>query len=93
MIVSFACRETEKVFSGRFSKKLPHDIQARARSKLMELDTAASPEDLRFPPGNHLEQLSGDMDDRMSIRVNQQWRIVFRWEDGNSHDIKIEDYH
>lgn len=93
MISSFACNETEKLFHGKFSAKLPHDIQRIAQRKLMQLHAATTLDFLRVPPGNRLEQLSGNRDGQWSIRINDQWRICFRWEGGNVHDCEIVDYH
>ncbi|MGF1531073.1 MAG: type II toxin-antitoxin system RelE/ParE family toxin [Puniceicoccaceae bacterium] len=93
MITSFACRETEKIFEGLRSQKLPSDIQSRARRRLIQLDNAQNINDMRIPPSNHLEKLSGDMAGSWSIRVNQQWRLVFLWEEGNATEVRIIDYH
>lgn len=93
MIRSFGSRETEKVFGRRFSRRLPNDIQRRARIKLEILDAAEWLEDLRIPPSNHLERLSGDREGQYSIRINQQWRICFEWLDGEAYDVEIVDYH
>lgn len=94
MIISFACKETELIFSGDVSKKLPGDIQRTALRKLLIIEAAISIEDLRVPPGNRLEKLVGDRDDQYSIRINAQWRICFNWTDeGNAQDIEIVDYH
>lgn len=93
MIRSFAERETEKIFSRRFSRGLPPDIQRRARIKLEVLDAAERLEDLRIPPSNHLEQLSGDRRGQHSIRINNQWRICFLWQDGHAFDVEVVDYH
>jgi proteic killer suppression protein len=93
MIESFGDRETEKVWNGEFSKKLPQDIQQRARRKLNMLNSSSKPEDLRIPPNNHLEHLSGNWESFYSIRINQQWRVCFRFEGGNATDVQIVDYH
>ena len=93
MIVSFACKESEKISEGRRSRHLPPDIQTRARRRLVQLDNAQAINDLRIPSSNRLEQLSGQMADQWSVRINQQWRLVFRWEDGNALDVQIIDYH
>ncbi|MRR58612.1 MAG: type II toxin-antitoxin system RelE/ParE family toxin [Deltaproteobacteria bacterium] len=93
MIKTFACKETERLFHGRFSGKLPQDVQRTAQRKLKQLNAAATLEFLRVPPGNRLEQLSGDRDGRWSIRINDQWRICFRWLDGAAADVEIVDYH
>ena len=93
MITSFACKETEKLFHGRFSAKLPQDAQRTAQRKLKQLHGAASLDFLRVPPGNRLEPLTGNRAGQWSIRINDQWRICFRWQDGNAHDCEIADYH
>ena len=93
MIKSFACKETEKIFSGRFSKKLPRAIQRIAGRKLVMLHHAATLDDLRIPPANRLEKLSGNRQGQYSIRINQQWRICFRWLDDGIHKVEITDYH
>lgn len=93
MIKSFADKEIEKVFERQFSKKLPQDIQQRAYRKLLMLDAAVSVEDLRIPPGNRLEALSGPREGQYSIRINQQWRICFTWQGGDAHQVEIADYH
>jgi proteic killer suppression protein len=93
MITSFACRETELVFSGRFSRGLPHDISRVAERKLRLINRAISLNDLRIPPANHLEALKGDRAGQHSIRINDQWRICFTWKDGNATDVEIVDYH
>ncbi|ETW93754.1 MAG: plasmid maintenance system killer protein [Candidatus Entotheonella factor] len=93
MINSFQDRETERIFRRQFSRKLPQDIQRTARRKLEVLDAAGSLEDLRIPPANHLEKLSGDREGQYSIRINDQWRICFNWSEGNAYDVEIVDYH
>jgi proteic killer suppression protein len=93
MIKSFAGKETEKLFRGTFSSKLPHDLQRVAQRKLKQLHGAATLEFLRVPPGNRLEQLSGNREGQWSIRINEQWRICFRWEAGNAFEVEITDYH
>lgn len=93
MIQSFACKETAKIFSERYSKKLPRDIQRRTLNKLRLISTVTQLETLRIPPSNHLEALSGNRKGQHSIRINQQWRICFRWQDGHAHDVEITDYH
>lgn len=93
MIKSFKCKETEKIWNEEFSKKLPHDIQKRALKKLMMLNVATVLEDLRIPPNNRLEALTGDRQGQYSIRINDQYRICFRWLDNHSFDVEIVDYH
>lgn len=93
MIKSFADRETEQIFRLELSRKLPGSIQAIARRKLVMLDVSDSLFDLRFPPGNQLEKLSGNREGQYSIRINDQWRICFIWKDDNAHHVAIVDYH
>ncbi len=93
MIRSFRDRETEKVWNGERSRRLPGDIQDAALRKLRVLNRVAKLDDLRVPPGNRLEALSGDRKAQHSIRINQQWRICFRWSDGGCDDVEICDYH
>jgi proteic killer suppression protein len=93
MIKSFADRETERVFQREFSRRLPQAIQHRARIKLEVLDAAEALEDLRIPPSNRLEALSGDRRGQHSIRINEQWRICFVWREGNANEVEIVDYH
>jgi proteic killer suppression protein len=92
MIESFACAETERIFSGVMSRRLPADIQRTARRKLLQLHAATQLRDLWVPPGNQLEALKGDRSGQHSIRVNKQWRICFRWEAG-AYEVEIVDYH
>jgi proteic killer suppression protein len=93
MIVSFACKETDKLFRERTSRKVPPDIQRVSLRKLLQLHAAVDLNFLRVPPGNRLESLSGDRSGQHSIRINEQWRICFTWHDGNAHDVEIVDYH
>ena len=93
MIKTFKCKETEKIFNGKFSKKLPHDIQGRALIKLHSLDIAEDIKDLLIPPSNKLEQLSGDRKGQYSIRINDQYRVCFSWVDNNAYNVEIVDYH
>ena len=93
MINSFSCKETEKICNGTPSRKFPRDMQDRALRKLRQLDAALKLEDLRNPPGNQLEALKGDRSGQMSIRINRQWRICFKWKNGEAHDVNIVDYH
>ena len=93
MIKTFKCKETEKIFNGKFSKKLPHDIQRRALIKLHGLDVAEDIKDLLVPPSNNLELLTGDRKGQHSIRINDQFRICFRWVENNAYDVEITDYH
>lgn len=93
VIGSFASKETEKIFKREFSRKLPQDIQRNALRKLLMLHAAKDLQDLRVPPSNHLEALSGDRKGQYSIRINKQWRICFRWVNGNAEDVEIVDDH
>ena len=93
MIKDFDCRETEGIWRGKRSRRLPGNIQAVARRKLRMLNNARMLDDLRVPPGNRLEALKGDHLGWHSIRMNQQWRICFRWEDGDAFGVQIIDYH
>lgn len=93
MIQSFRDKETERVFSRERSRKLGLDVQRGALRKLAMLDAAQSLQDLRVPPGNRLEKLTGDREGQHSIRINDQWRICFRWKDGNAYEVEITDYH
>jgi proteic killer suppression protein len=93
MIRSFRCKETERIWQGEGSRKFPADIQDRALRKLRQLDAAHTVEDLRNPPGNRLEALKGARAGQMSIRINDQWRICFRWSAGDAEDVEIVDYH
>ena len=92
MIESFACAETERIFHGQVSRQLPADIQRTARRKLLQLESATQLPDLAVPPGNRPEALKGGRAGQHSIRVNDQWRICFRWEAG-AHQVEIVDYH
>lgn len=93
VIVSFGDRDTEALFRRERPRRIDPRVHQAALRKLRYLDSAASLEDLRAPPGNRLEALKGDRAGRHSIRVNDQWRIVFTWRDGRAFDVKIEDYH
>lgn len=93
MIRNFADKEAEKVWKGTPSRRLPADIQAVARRKLRMLNSAATLDDLRIPPANRLEALRGDRKGQYSIRINDQWRVCFRWKGGDVHDVEIVDYH
>jgi proteic killer suppression protein len=93
VIVTFACAETERIFRGERSRRLPPDIQNTARRKLEYLHRARRLDDLRMPPGNRLEALKGERKGQHSIRVNDQWRICFEWRDGNAEQVEIVDYH
>ena len=93
MIRSFASVETELIWSGRRSRKLPTDIQAIALRKLRLLNQAQVLQDLRVPPGNRLEALRGNRAGQHSIRINDQWRICFVWQEGGPSNVEIVDYH
>jgi toxin HigB-1 len=93
MIQSIADRETELVWQGTWSKRLPPDVQRIGLRKLLYLNRARVISDLREPPGNRLEQLRGSRAGQWSIRINDQWRICFRWIDGDAHNVEIVDYH
>lgn len=93
MIRSFKDKETEKVFSRIFSRKLPQDIQQTAYRELRMINNSIDLEDLRLPPANRLEKLKGDRAGQYSIRINKQWRICFEWSDGDAYNVEIDDYH
>jgi len=93
MIRSFGDRDTEGLFWRRFSRRIPTQIQHVARRKLEILDAAETISDLRVPPANRLEKLTGDRVGQHSIRINDQWRICFAWRDGHAYDVEIVDYH
>lgn len=93
MIKSYRGKDAELVAAGYVAKRLPADIQRTARRKLRALDNADQLDDLRLPPGNKLESLKGDRDGQHSIRINDQWRICFRWHGGDAHDVELVDYH
>ena len=93
LIKTFACKETKKIWNGQRSSKLPGDIQNRALRKLRQLDAALTLEDLRNPPGNRLEALKDDLQGKYSIRIQQQWRICFTWDEGIATNVEIIDYH
>ena len=93
MIKSFKCKQTQQLFNGFFVKKLPKDIQRIALRKMKILDAATLLQTLTIPPGNRLEALGGNRSGQHSIRINDQWRICFLWEDDNVFDVEIVDYH
>jgi proteic killer suppression protein len=93
MILSFGDKDTEQIYSGIRVKKLPLEIQNVGRRKLRMLNNSQSINDLKIPPSNRLEKLSGRLNDYYSIRINDQWRIIFKWIEGQSEDVKIVDYH
>jgi len=93
VIQSFADPDTRTLFEREGSRRLPSDIQRIALRKLRHLDAAIALQDLRAPPGNRLELLKGDRAGQHSIRINDRWRICFRWQDGNAFDVEFVDYH
>ena len=93
MIKSFWDKEAEKIFNREFSGRLSKNVQRIIRKKLLILDAATDLRDLRVPPGNRLEALRGSRKGQHSIRVNDQWRICFRWTDGSGYEVEIADYH
>ena len=93
MIKSFHCRETHALFNRNKSKRLPSDIQRIALRRLIILDSAEALADLRIPPSNRLEKLRGERKGQYSIRINDRWRICFRWHQGDAYDVEIIDYH
>ena len=93
MIKSFGDRDRQRVFARERVGKFSLELQRLAQRKLVMLDAAGSLRDLRLPPGNRLEKLSGDRKGQHSIRINDQWRICFRWRDGDAYDVEIADYH
>ena len=93
MIISFGNSETENIWNGYRVKKLPKEIQEIGRRKLRMLNNSMNLIDLRVPPSNRLEKLSGKLKNIYSIRINDQWRIIFKWDVGNASEVKIIDYH
>ncbi|MEI6150338.1 MAG: type II toxin-antitoxin system RelE/ParE family toxin [bacterium] len=93
MIRSFRCQETEKVYRRETSRRLPKDIQRVAMRKLWMLDAATDLNALRVSPANRLEALHGKRRGQHSMRINQQWRVCFRWQDGDAYDVEVVDYH
>jgi toxin HigB-1 len=93
MIISFGSKETEKIWNGFLLKKPSKEIQEIGRRKLRMLNNSQDINDLRIPPSNRLEKLSGNLKEFYSIRINKQWRIIFIWENGNASEVEIIDYH
>ncbi len=93
MILSFGNDAAQSAWERRFRKGVPNDVMKVANRKLMQLHAALTLNDLRIPPGNRLEQLAGDRAGQHSIRVNDQWRLCFTWQDGNAFDVELVDYH
>lgn len=93
MIKTFNCKETQKLFHRIKSLKLPNDIQKIALRKLNIIHASADINDLRIPPSNHLKLMKGKYKGKHSIRINDQWRIMFKWQQGNAYEVEITDYH
>jgi proteic killer suppression protein len=93
MIVSFGSEQTEQIWNGERVKKLPLDIPNVGRRKLRMLNNSVDITDLRIPPSNRLERLGGNLNEFYSIRINKQWRIIFKWNIGNASEVEIVDYH
>lgn len=93
MIKSFGDRDTERLFAREPVRRFPADLRRAMLRKLVALDAAEALDELRVPPGNRLEKLRGDRQGQYSIRVNDQWRVCFRWESADAHDVEIVDYH
>jgi len=93
MIISFGSKETESIWNGVRVKKMPLDIQNVGRRKLRMLNNSQDLSDLRIPPSNRLEKLTGKLKDFYSIRINKQWRVIFKWSRGNASNVEIVDYH
>ncbi|MDP1726817.1 MAG: type II toxin-antitoxin system RelE/ParE family toxin [Bacteroidota bacterium] len=93
MIISFGDKETQKIWEGKRITGLSTEIQETARRKLRMLNNSQDLNDLKIPPSNKLEKLKGNLKDYYSIRVNIQWRIIFKWNNGNSEEVQIIDYH
>ena len=93
MILSFGSKDTEKIWHGERVSKWPNEIQEIGRRKLRMLNNSQNMNDLKIPPSNRLEKLSGNLKEFYSIRVNDQWRIMFKWQNGNSAEVEIIDYH
>ncbi|HBL23272.1 MAG TPA: plasmid maintenance system killer [Deltaproteobacteria bacterium] len=93
MIKSFKDKDTEKIYSRVGSNKLPRDIQQTALRKLRMINNSKTINDLKVPPANRLEKLKGDREGQLSIRINDQWRICFKWQNSDAHEVEITDYH
>ncbi len=93
MLRSFGSKETEKIWTGVRSSKIPPEIQKIGRRKLRMINNSIDMNDLRIPPSNRLEKLSGNLKEYYSIRINDQWRIMFKWQDGHAFEVEITDYH
>lgn len=93
MIISFGSKETEKIWAGIRVKKIPIEIQNVGRRKLRMLNNSQDISDLRIPPSNRLEKLTGNLKEFYSIRINKQWRVIFQWDNKNAREVEIIDYH
>jgi len=93
MIISFGSKDTEKIWNGIRIAKLPLEIQTTGRRKLRMINNSQNIQDLTIPPSNKLEKKKGQLKDYYSIRINDQWRIIFKWDSGNASDVEIIDYH
>ena len=93
MIISFGTKETEKIWQGERVKGIPNQVQEIGRRKLRMINNAVDLNDLRIPPANRLEKLSGNLKTFYSIRINDQWRIIFKWLSGNASEVEVIDYH
>jgi proteic killer suppression protein len=93
MIISFGSKQTEQIWNGFRVKKMPIEVQIVARRKLRMLNNSQNIADLRIPPSNRLEKLTGNLKQFYSIRINRQWRIIFKWDKGNASEVEIIDYH
>ena len=93
MIISFGNSDTEKIWVGQRIKRIPNEIQEVGRRKLRMLNNSTNLMDLKVPPSNRLEKLSGNLKSFYSIRINDQWRIIFKWTSNNAYDVEIVDYH
>ena len=93
MITSFGSKETKKIWDGERVKRLPIELQEICRRKLRMLNNSQNIADLRIPPSNRLEKLKGNLKNHYSIRINDQWRIIFKWNNGNASEVEVVDYH
>lgn len=93
MIISFASKSTEKIWDGERIKSIPIEIEQSGRRKLRMLNNSIDIQDLRIPPSNRLEKLSGKLNNFYSIRINNQWRVIFKWKDNHASEVEIIDYH
>lgn len=93
MLISFGTKETEKIWLGERVKRIPNQIQEISRRKLRMINNAVDLNDLKIPPANRLEKLSGNLKTFYSIRINDQWRIIFKWSSGNALEVEVIDYH